>query len=187
MAAKAKRMASKPLHLVTPAAAPERKPRGWRCVTLRHARAQWLPGLVALALSVPVFFAFDRRPPVTIISGVADPDKVMAGKPVTIHWDLKWNRSDCVAVVSGELVTDHDFVWKIDDAHVRVPQNNDGVSRDFHVPWTFTPGTVRYRATVYFTCNWLQRTFDYPIAVKTPEVPFLVTSSPATNPMAAKP
>jgi hypothetical protein len=184
---RAKRMTAKPLHLVHTAAPAERKPRGWRCGALRHLRSQGLPGLVALALSIPAFFAFDRRPPVTILSGTADPDKVTAGKTVTIHWELKWNRTDCSAVVSGELISERGFVWKIDDAQVRAPQDGDGASREVSVPWTFVPGTVRYRATVYFTCNWLQRTFNYPIAVKTPDVAFLVTSSPATNPAATKP
>jgi hypothetical protein len=174
MAGKAKRMPSKSLHLVTPAPRPERKPRGWRACAMRHLRSQGLPFIVALALSVPAFFIFDRRPPAEFSSGKVRPDKVEAGENASIQWDVQWRRDGCDAHATSVLVTDKGIVSELDGRWMTNLHDGD-LSRDFHVSWTFLPGTVQYRATFDFECNWLQRIF--PIRVEAPPVAFEVTAS----------
>jgi hypothetical protein len=167
--------------MMTPAAPAARslRQRLTCAASLKFSHLVWVHGapfVAALMLGAVAFVAADRAPPLKILGADVEPPAVPAGTDATIHWNITWHRLDCLATLSPELVTEHEIVWKFDTHRLHAPQNGDGLERSFRVPWTIPPGTVRYRATVEFRCNWLQGLF--PIVVKTPEIPFKVTAAP---------
>lgn len=119
----------------------------------------------------------DREIPIQFISREAIEDEVPQGGILTVQFTIERNR-----VCKSEINR-----WLIDSQHVKhaitsyttalVPTlGRISDQREITVPIGASTGKAVYYVENYYYCNVLQRIFEWPIIVRSPDVDFTITT-----------
>jgi hypothetical protein len=160
---------------------------------VRHRLRFWLLNAIPLAIAAAVagwiaLMAFDRAPPWIRIEGTLDPPAVQRGHEVQAHYIAVLPQPEqteprhCPGRVQREIIDSARHLWpRLSGETVAVWHaipNEQGrgefVTPPVQVPSQAEPGPAIYRATTFFTCNWLQRVLHWPIIQQGPDIHFTI-------------
>jgi hypothetical protein len=145
---------------------------------LTKIRAHICLVLAVLVITPPSIMLFDRREPVTIISGTLEPNTIRSGDPVIVTWTIKENRScsgDLRRVVVDSVGKVHEFIIEPTIYHEVLTSPRTFVKR-FNMPYGMAPGAATYYGVGTRWCNVLQQ-FIWPMPFKSPGISFTVLPS----------
>lgn len=132
-----------------------------------------IASIITVAATLAIW-AFDRRPPITILSAVVEDTEIEQGGLLHIDYRLEQHRR-CVSDLSRWIVDSRNVIHHI-DIYASGPEV--GGVNDFRVsipvPLGAAVGPARYQAMLHYRCNPLQRVTGMSIDVATPQVNFTI-------------
>ena len=127
-----------------------------------------------IGLAVAGLVAYDRRDPLSFISGEIIPHQAQAGAKVSARITTDWHRV-CEAVVSRETIGADLIVRPYLKFELRIPTRlgRQTATNEFILSEALPPGTTAYRATLRFHGCGLS-SLVWPLAIETPTIFFEV-------------
>jgi hypothetical protein len=150
-----------------------------------HSPLGWILGITIFIISIAgsmnmALMLIDREPPIIYIERKANNKEVPQGGVLSLTYTIERNRL-CSSVLNRWIV-DSQQIRHIVAAYTQSPLvSNQGIAlgrvtetREITVPVAVAEGpAIQYLEAMYY-CNTLQRIFDWPIIVRSPDIRFTV-------------